>query len=125
MDVAGQTRRPFGQAILSRGSRMSRVRQKKEYARETVACLSGATVVLLALVYALFVVAGSWTLWVEWGSFSVSAEIKILDESLFELRVHDGSHHRKEKMDSQKDRLDSWGNGSAVSGDLCVAERRW
>ncbi|MCK5643053.1 MAG: hypothetical protein KAJ19_19755 [Gammaproteobacteria bacterium] len=104
---------------------MSRVRQKKESARETVACLSCAAAVLLALVYTLFAVAGSWALWVEWSSFSVCMEIKILDESFFELRVDNGSHHRKEKMDSQKDRLDSWGNGSAVSGDLCVAERGW
>ena len=96
---------------------------KKEPARETAVCLYAVVLALLVLAYSVFALAGSWTLWIEWSNVSIRMEIRILDPNLFELRLHSGSDHSKEKMDSQENGLAGWGSGSGICVDLCAAER--
>jgi hypothetical protein len=102
---------------------MDQGRQKEKTTQEALVFFSGAAVALIAVIYALLLLAGSWAVWVEYGGISLSVEIKILDDSIFELRVHNGSYNRKENLDHQENRLGSWWSDSAFCFDLCTAER--
>ena len=68
--------------------------------------ISGAAVLLLVFFCTLVMIAGSWTLRVECNEVTISMEISAFHDSFLELRIENGSHHTKEEMDAQKDRLD-------------------
>ena len=68
--------------------------------------ITGAAALLFIFFCTLAMIGGSWTLRVECSQVTISMEINAFDDSFFELRIKDGSHHTKEEMDAQKDRLD-------------------
>ncbi len=98
--------------------------EKEESVPNTVAWLSAAALLLLVLVYGFMTIGGSWTLWIESSQVMVSMQVEVFGDSFLELRLNGGSNNTKEKMDSQKDRLDDWGSGFAPYRGLWIAERR-
>ena len=85
---------------------MERDVENKRIIRTELVWISGAAVLLLVFFCTLAMIAGSWTLRVECNQVTISMEINAFDDSFLELRIKNGSHHTKEEMDAQKDRLD-------------------
>lgn len=103
---------------------MDRITENRELIPTGVVWMCGVAALLLVLAGALLIAGGTWTLWIESDSVSVSMEITVFGDSFFELRLNSGSHHTKEEMDSQKDWVGVWRSGSALHHGLWIAERR-
>jgi hypothetical protein len=86
--------------------------------------ISGAVAVLLVFFCTLAMIAGSWTLQVEYNQVTISMEINAFDDSFLELRIKNGSHHTKEEMDAQEDRLDIRYDGLRPSIGLWALDGR-
>lgn len=71
-----------------------------------LAWICGIAALLLIFFCTLAMIGGSWTLRLECNQVTISLEIDVFDDSFLELRIKNGSHHTKEEMDAQKDRLD-------------------
>jgi hypothetical protein len=85
---------------------MEQIIENKEMISTRLVLISCAAALLVAFFYTLMIISGSWTLRVESNQVTISIKISVFDDSFLEVRLKDGSHHTKEKMDAQKDRLD-------------------
>ena len=90
----------------------ARLESEMEHAKENsqmiptwLVWVFGAAAWFCILLYALTMISASWTFRVECSQVTISMEINVFEGSFLEVRIKDGSHHTKEKVDTQKDRL--------------------
>lgn len=104
---------------------MEQIIENKEMISTRLVLFSCAAALLIAFFYALMIISGSWMLRVETSQVTISMEISVFGDSFLEVRLKDGSHHTKEKMDAQKDRLDIRRDDFRLPFDLWAVDGWW